>query len=85
MKKYPVRFVTDFFEEFNENELKEWKGLFYRGPKHFHRLNPGKYEMCKKWREVTEMSLAEVEANISELRQIIFDGETIIIYNDYLE
>ena len=46
--------------------------------------NPEKLEQCKKWLGKT-ITLQEVEENIEEFEEIMFDGRRILIINGSLE
>lgn len=70
-KKYPIEFTTDYTERSREKTLyKEDYDIWI--------------EVCRKWKG-KEISLKEAEDNIDELGAIIFDGNTIEIYNDHRE
>lgn len=46
--------------------------------------NSKEYKFCKKWKNKS-LTINEAESLIDELREIFFDGKTIIVYNDYIK
>jgi len=78
MKKYKIKFTSDYcaWEELAKNGDSFWQG--------FVDANPEKLEMCRKWRG-KEITILELEELIGEFGQVVFDGNTIEIYNDYRE
>ena len=72
-KRYPITFTTDYTEE------------WYR--KHYTDTRGDASEMvaiCEKYKGKS-ISLEELPALVAEVGHVIFNGETIEIYNDYRE
>ena len=83
MKKYPIEFVDDYirYEEWKNDTTKdEFTRNFYR-----EELlgNEDKLKQCKKWLG-KELTLSEVEENIEEFKEVLFNGKTIMIVNGIL-
>ena len=81
MKKYPIRFYDNYiqYEEWANDHMQD---EFTRN--HFQQEindNPRKLEQCKKWTG-KELTLQEVEENILEFGEIIFNGKEIIVDNN---
>jgi len=84
MKKYPIKFVDDYiqYEEWANDPTQD---KFTHN--HFQQEinnNPDKLEQCKKWIG-QELTLKEVEENIVEFGEILFDGNRIMIVNGHLD
>ena len=73
MKKYRVVFTTIYKEE----DIKNIKYPFCGNME-------CKVRLCNKWAD-KEMTIQELEDNIKELGEVIFDGDEIEVYNDYRE
>jgi hypothetical protein len=43
-----------------------------------------RYDLCKKWHNKS-ITFKELEENIKELGDVIFDGKTFEVYNDWRE
>ena len=80
VKAYPVVFTTDYRDWLNYAEKGD---KFWESQITDHNF-PGDLAKCDKWRG-KELTLAELEEVIQEIGSIIFDGQTIEIYNDYRE
>lgn len=46
--------------------------------------NQKKVDLCNKWKGKS-LTLSELEQHIDEFGEVVFDGKTIEIYNDYRE
>lgn len=96
MKKYPIKFTNDFAdyenwlngeyvksEYFNINSFPDKENQLKWGKKYLLK-NKEKLELCKKWKGKS-LTIYELEKNIAEFGEVVFDGETIEIYNDFRE
>lgn len=76
-KEYPITFTSDYikYEEWGEtNDF--WKNEV--------KNNPNDYNICKKYNG-KKISLSKLPEFVEEVGSIVFDGETIEVYNDYRE
>lgn len=73
MKKYSINFTTDFSKRYEQTSLAD-EGLLERLKK--------KSDFCNKWKG-KEISLNELEELIDEFGEVVFNGESIEIVNDY--
>jgi len=84
VKRYPVTFVDDYIQyEKWANDINQ--DDFTRN--HFmQEINddPENLELCKKW-VGKEIILQEVEKNMEEFKEILFNGKRIMIVNGHLE
>lgn len=78
MKTYKIEFTADYlqYEEWAKNGDSFWKSKVDS--------NKEKLEMCRKWKD-KEITILELEELITEFGAVVFDGDTIEIYNDYRE
>jgi hypothetical protein len=73
-KRYPITFTTDYTEEWYRKHYTDTRGDV---SKHV--------AICEKYKGKS-ISLEELPALVEELdHSVIFNGETIEIYNDYRE
>ena len=70
--------TTDYlqYEEWAKNGDAFWKSEVEN--------NQEKVKQCRKWKD-KEITILELEELINEFGQVVFDGDTIEIYNDYRE
>jgi hypothetical protein len=82
MKTYKITFTKDYaeYERITKQPDYEKGGYYEQTVKN----NPGKVEFCKKW-SGKEITILELEKLINEFGEVVFDGDTIEIYNDYRE
>jgi len=82
MKKYPIKFVDNYveLEEWANNPNSDDCGYW----KEKIEANPEKLALCQKWLG-KEITLQEVEENISKFYEILFNGTSIFIVNGYLD
>lgn len=78
MKKYKIEFTADYldYEKWANNGDEFWKIKI--------ESNPEELEKCKKW-SGKEITIMELEDFVKEVGPIVFDGETIEVYNGYRE
>lgn len=84
MKKYPVTFVDNYleYEKWTEDTSLDKDDRDYWRRRLLDNLD--KWELCVKW-SGKELSLQEVEENIIEFEEVLFDGKHIMIVNGYLD
>ena len=78
MKKYKIAFTDDYL--YYEERAKE-------GDKYWRRKveeNPKELERCRKW-SGKELTIVELEIYIEEFGRVVFNGETIEVYNGQRE
>lgn len=81
MKKYKITFTTDYSDLEARTKLPNFDGEYLLEK---IKANPQELERCKKW-SGKEITILELESLISDFGEVVFDGETIEIYNDYRE
>ena len=82
MKKYEITFTKDYAEYERISKQPDYKkgGYYEQAAKN----NPDKVKYCKKWIG-KKITILELEELIEEFGEVVFDGNTIEIYNDYRE
>ena len=78
MKKYKIKFTKDYLE------YEEWAKKGSEFGKSQIEMYPEKLEHCRKWAG-KEITIMELEDLVKEVGEVIFDGLTIEVYNDYRE
>lgn len=81
MKKYKIEFTKDYSEYEKQTQKPDYTGSYYLDS---IKANPKELERCRKW-SGKEITILELETLIEEFGQVVFNGETIEIYNDYRE
>ena len=84
MKRYPIEFIDDYiqYEEWTEDtSLDKDTRNYWR---QYLVDNQDKWELCVRWLG-KDLSLQEVEENIAEFGEVLFDGKCIMIVNGHLD
>lgn len=84
MKRYPITFVDDYFmyeKLVDDPTLDKDTRSYWRK---YLLDNQDKWELCVNW-SGKDLSLQEVEGNIEEFGEVLFDGKCIMIVNGHLD